>query len=196
MSRSERQDGPRRAGDRHVWSWCSHVNTHIGVSSQNGKPLDPVSFCPSAGTAARVGWRVLRRTGCPYNLHTARSARARSFHACLCTARQLQAPSTASPLRGRARACAAVHSLLQARSPGLTARSLTVGHDQRRQPPPPLPTERTPPVKPPLPHPTHSTLARHSSADRGALLPSGRLSTTGQPAIVASSDPGLSHSEW
>ena len=84
FGRSERQVSPRRAGDRHVWSWCSHVNTHIGVSSQNGKLLDPVSFCPSAGTAARVGWRVLRRlaarTTCT---QLARRVHAASMPACV-----------------------------------------------------------------------------------------------------------------
>jgi hypothetical protein len=196
LYRSERQDGPRRAGDRRVRSWRSYVSSRSGVFSQNGKPSDAISLCPSAGTAARVGSCVLRRlAGRTTCTQLAPRVHAAPMPACVQPAgssrHQAPLPRSGGAL-ARAQLC--IPSYTPA-CPGSLRVARRPGRDQPRQPPPPLPTERTPPVKPPLPHPTHSTLARHSSADRGALLPSGRLSTTGQPAIVASSDPGLSHSE-
>jgi hypothetical protein len=59
-----RQVGPRRAGDRRVWSWRSYVNSRSSVSSQNGKPLDPISLCPAQLVGSRVLRRLAARTTC------------------------------------------------------------------------------------------------------------------------------------
>ena len=158
LSRSERQDGPRRAGDRRVRSWRSYMSSHSGVSPQNSKPLAAISLGSSAGTAARVGSCVLRRlAGRTTCTQLAPRVHAAPMPACVQPAgssrHQAPLPRSGGTL-ARAQLC--IPSYRPAR-PGSLRVACRSGRDQPHQPPPPAPHRAHPTsqASATAPHPQH-----------------------------------------